>query len=54
MGGVYLRFARGPDRGPLASHQVAFAREELGRFLREHWDALGACSKMDPPGDLRP
>lgn len=43
VGGIYLRFAEGPARGALPSYQVEFARDQLGDFLREHWDALGMC-----------
>jgi hypothetical protein len=43
-GGIYIRFARGPRSGSLPSYQVDFARRELGRFLREHWEELGICS----------
>lgn len=42
-GGIYLRFAEGPRRGSLPSHQVAFARERLGAFLHDHWESFGAC-----------
>lgn len=45
VGGIYIRFARGPESGSLPSHQVEFAREEMGRFLAEHWEALGACPR---------
>jgi hypothetical protein len=43
VGTVYLRFAEGPRSGSLPSHQVAFARDRLGAFLRDHWEAFGAC-----------
>ena len=43
VGGIYLRFAEGPARGGLPSYQVEFARDQLGAFLREHWDDLGGC-----------
>ena len=43
VGGIYLRFAEGPTRGALPSYQVEFARDELGEFLRNHWDDLGMC-----------
>jgi hypothetical protein len=43
VGGIYLRFSREPPSGTLPSHQVEFARRELGGFLREHWEELGGC-----------
>jgi hypothetical protein len=43
VGGVYLRFSKAPASGILPSYQVAFARRELGEFLREYWDELGGC-----------
>jgi hypothetical protein len=45
VGGLYLRFAAGPTRGNLPSYQVEFAREVLGDFLRENWEAFGACDE---------
>lgn len=47
VGGIYLRFTEGPRVGSLTSHQVNFARRELGAFLKEHWEEFGGCSK--PP-----
>ncbi len=44
VGGLYLRFSQGPGSGNLPSHQVEFAREVLGEFLREHWEEFGGCS----------
>lgn len=43
VGGVYLRFARGPGSGNLPSYQVEFARQALGEFLRLYWEEFGAC-----------
>jgi hypothetical protein len=51
VGGLYLRFAEGPTEGVLPSYQVEFAREELGAFLRKHWQSFGACGVGAPaPG----
>ena len=44
VGGLYLRFREGPPRASLAAYQVAFAREELARFLSEHWERLEVCA----------
>jgi hypothetical protein len=41
VGGIYLRFAEGPRGGALPSYQVEFARDELGDFMRDHWEELG-------------
>lgn len=43
VGGMYLRFAEGPSRGSLPSHQIRFAERELGAFLRDHWEQFGVC-----------
>jgi hypothetical protein len=43
VGGLYLRFTEGPRRGSLPSHQVDFAREELGDYLRQYWEEFGGC-----------
>ena len=53
VGGIYLRFAEGPQRGSLTSYHVEFAREELGDFLRKHWERFGGCPDVgeeDEPG----
>jgi hypothetical protein len=47
VGGLYLRFTQGPEAGSLRSYQVQFAREELGSFLREYWEELGACEESN-------
>jgi len=44
VGGIYLRFTEGPRRGSLPSHQVDFARQKLGAFLKEHWEEFGGCA----------
>lgn len=44
VAGLHLRFREGPRRGSLPSYQVDFAREELARFLSEHWEGLGVCA----------
>jgi hypothetical protein len=43
VGGLYVRFREGPVRGALPSYQVDFARRELGRYLRAHWEEFGGC-----------
>jgi len=43
VGGLYIRFARGPEEGNLPSYQVQLAREVLGGFLRERWRELTGC-----------
>ncbi len=43
VGGLYIRFREGPARGSLPSYQVDFARRELGRYLKAHWDEFGGC-----------
>jgi hypothetical protein len=44
VGGLYLRFAKGPASGNLPSYQVDFARQHLGAVLRENWEVFGGCS----------
>jgi len=48
VGGIYLRFERGPRTGSLSSYQVDFARRELGAFLAEHWEEMGICGHDGP------
>ncbi len=43
VGGLYIRFSRGPGEGNLPSYQVQLAREVLGDFLRERWAELTGC-----------
>lgn len=43
VGAVYVRFAQGPARGALPAAQLEFARERLGPFLQDHWEAFGVC-----------
>jgi hypothetical protein len=43
VGGIYLRFQEGPDRGRLPSYQVRFAERELGRILARRWEDFAAC-----------
>jgi hypothetical protein len=44
VAGLHLRFREGPRRGSLPSYQLDFAREELARFVAEHWGELGVCA----------
>jgi hypothetical protein len=44
VGGLYLRFAEGPESGNLPSYQVEFARRRLGEFLKDRWEVFGACT----------
>lgn len=43
VGGLYLRFAEGPESGSLPSVQVQFAATQLGAFLEEYWAELSGC-----------
>ncbi|MGW8268659.1 MAG: hypothetical protein ACWGSQ_20000, partial [Longimicrobiales bacterium] len=51
VGGIYMRFSQGPRSGSLPSYQVAFAREELGTFLTEHWEDFGGCEAAAEGGE---
>ncbi len=44
VGGVVFRFSKGPASGDLPSHQLVFARRQLGAFLARHWEDFGACA----------
>jgi hypothetical protein len=44
VGGIYLRFREGPRSGNLASYQVTFVMDRLGRFLEAHWEGFRVCS----------
>ena len=54
VGGIYLRFTEGPRGGSLPSHQVNFARRELGAFLKEHWEEFGGCPEGAGPAGSGP
>lgn len=43
VGGLYMRFARGPVEGALPSYPVEFARDILGAFLRDRWTEISGC-----------
>jgi hypothetical protein len=43
VGGLYLRFEKGPPSGNLPSYQVEYARERLGEYLKRYWAEFGAC-----------
>lgn len=49
VGSVYLSFERGPEQGSLPSYQVDFAERRLARFLADHWEEFGACSRDTVP-----
>jgi len=49
VGGIFLRFTEGPRGGSLPSHQVNFARQKLGAFLKEHWKEFGGCPEGAEP-----